>query len=507
MKKAFAIILTVMLCATAVFTLVACTEFEDEGVTVELYTNMGGNLSQIVADYIKVFNKMYPKITIKHTPLGGQYSDLNKRISEELKNNDGPALAYCYPDHVSGYIDQGNKVVCLDDFINSTDVVPVGKFGNTEEYPVGLTQAQVNDFIPAFYNEGKESYGDGTKMYSLPFAKSSEVMYYNKTFFDAHSDPTKEDYIEIPTHWWCNDSCPENCKSSMEYVCNTILTKIDSNCVPFGYDSEDNFFITLAEQLQTLPENEGKILYTTADVDNPNDHYVFNNPEMREMMLKLNEWYGLNYFRTKSTNGDAYMSTAFKGEDAKLKQCYMCIGSTGGATYQVPSNAKFEIGITEIPQINLDNPKVISQGPSLCMLRNKGNQTKDQQLASWLWLKFMTTNIAFQARISMSNGYAPVIQSVQEDAYYKNNYLNLPESLSDEDRVKSIAVTQCLKQASSYYTSPAFPGSAEARTQVGAMLVACIKEEGTKEAITAKIQQHFQDTVNACQFYGINGGN
>lgn len=496
MKKFLAIFLTALLCLTTIVTLIACTpdSFEDEGITVELYTNMGGNLSQIVSDYIKEFNNMYPNIKIKHTPIGGQYSDLNTRVDTELGSDKGPALTYCYPDHVAGYMDKGNKVVCLDTYINSTETVPVGKFGNTQEYPIGLTQEQIDDFFPAFYNEGKESYGDGTKMYSLPFAKSTEVVYYNQTFFDEHD-------LKHPDHWFANTANVDEDKTSMEYVCKRIL-EIDPQSVPLGYDSEDNFFITLAAQLETLPENAGKHLYTTANTTNPREHYLFDNPEMREMMLKINKWYQKGYFGTQGTNG-GYMSSAFTGQDKNAPRCYMCIGSTGGATYQVPASDAFDIELGLIPQLNPDQPRVISQGPSICMLRNENNMTKDQLLASWLWLKFMTTNEFFQARISMANGYSPVLKSVLQNEYYYDNYLSLPEGQSNDDRVKAMAVNQCLAQSNAYFTSPAFPGSAEARTQVGTLLVNCIQEKGTDEQLSQKIQSAFTTALKACQLYGI----
>ena len=49
----------------------------------------------------------------------------------------------------------------------------------------------------------------------------------------------------------------------------------------------------------------------------------------------------------------------------------MCIGSTGGATYQQPKQTngvyEFEVGIAPIPQVDPAKPKVISQGPSVCI--------------------------------------------------------------------------------------------------------------------------------------------
>ncbi len=100
--------------------------------------------------------------------------------------------------------------------------------GTTETF--GLTQEQKDDFISAYYEEGRQ-FGDG-KMYTLPMSKSTEVLYYNKTFFDANG-------LTPPTTW-----------DEMEELCNKIV-EIDSSCIPLGYDSENNWFITMTEQLKT----------------------------------------------------------------------------------------------------------------------------------------------------------------------------------------------------------------------------------------------------------------
>ena len=66
-------------------------------------------------------------------------------------------------------------------------MIPSGILGKVQP-----TQEQIDDFIAGYYNEGKQ-FEDG-KMYTLPFSKSTEVLYYNKTFFDAHG-------LQLPKTW------------------------------------------------------------------------------------------------------------------------------------------------------------------------------------------------------------------------------------------------------------------------------------------------------------------
>lgn len=492
MKKTISIVILLILCLGVIIACCAC-DFEKDGIEVTFYSTMGKNLEEVTNRYTKEFNKIYPDIKIKHVVISGDYNVLYDRIGKELEANSGPALAYCYADHVATY-NETKKVVALDSFINSKEVVPAGKFGNEKEYSVGFSPEEIADFVPGFYQEGKTAFGDGSTMYTLPFAKSSEVMFYNVDAFN-------ELKLVPPTHWWCDKNCPSDCTTSMEYVCQTFKnTEKYKNSIPFGYDADDNFFITMCEQLQTLPENEGKNLYTSAT----GKKYLFNNDEVKNCILKLNQWYKAGYFITKATNGNAYTSDLFKFEDSNIisqgKQSFMGIGSTGGATYNIPATDKFKVGVAPIPQMNPSKPKVISQGPNLCMLFNKNNMTSDQQLAAWLYMKFLTTNLKLQASFSMASGYTPVIQSVQNDPIYRDEYLN-NDKLGATERISAAAVKQCLQQVNSYYVSPAFYGSSTARQQAKILFSGCMEIKLTDEALINEINEKFKTAIAACEFF------
>ena len=142
---------------------------------------MGAALTSILTDAIAEFNVLYPNITVEHQSYGN-YDALLSQISTEVTVGNQPHLAYCYPDHVATY-NQAGAVQTLDVFINS-DIVLNRADGTTET--IGYTQEQRDDFIDAYYNEGM-AFGDG-KMYSIALAKSTEVLYYNKTAFDRWAE-------------------------------------------------------------------------------------------------------------------------------------------------------------------------------------------------------------------------------------------------------------------------------------------------------------------------------
>lgn len=231
MKKFLSLLmaLTMLMACTACFGSAESASdpaaYDGSEVNITFYNTMGSNLTPVLDTYIEEFNKLYPNIHVSYTSVGG-YDDVRDQISKEITVGGQPNIAYCYPDHVALY-NLARAVQPLDAYIDSTATVTRAD-GTTETF--GLTQEQKDDFISAYYEEGRQ-FGDG-KMYTLPMSKSTEVLYYNKTFFDANG-------LTPPTTW-----------DEMEALCNKIV-EIDPYSIPLGYDSENNWFITMTEQLKT----------------------------------------------------------------------------------------------------------------------------------------------------------------------------------------------------------------------------------------------------------------
>ena len=429
--------------------------YDGSEVTITFYNTMGANLSAVLETYIAEFNKLYPNITVVSTNVGN-YDDCRDQISTEITVGNQPNIAYCYPDHVALY-NLAQAVTTLDSLIASQETVTHAD-GTTEI--LGLTEEQVADFIEGYYNEGKE-FGDGL-MYTMPLSKSTEVLYYNKTFFDEHG-------ITVPTTW-----------EEMKAVCAQIK-EIDPDSIPLGYDSEANWFITMCEQYQSP--------YTSAT----GDHFLFDNEQNHAFIKEFNEWYNAGYLTTQTLYG-AYTSGLFTTLEGV--KSYMSIGSSAGATYQRPAaqadgSYPFEVGIATIPQVSADNAKVISQGPSLCIFQKENPQ---EVIASWLFVKYLTTTVAFQAEFGMASGYVPVLKSVAENPVYAE----FIASADGGNYVSALAAKVCLEQEHAYYTSPAFNGSSEARDQVGALLTKCLAI--TEGDIDAQIATAFADAIAECEY-------
>ncbi len=461
MKRILALLLLLSVCASCLL-LWGCGDSGADGkIEVVFYHTMGANLRTVLDKYIEKFNAVNPDIKITQSQVGG-YDDVRNQVISELQAGKQPALAYCYPDHVATYL-RSKKVVDLNEYINDPTV--------------GLTEAQKNDFIAGYYAEGTQ-FGDASKMYSLPFSKSTEVMYYNKTFFEQNN-------IAIPDHWFSTGS---DDVTSMEYVIKQIK-KIDPNSIPLGYDSEANWFITMTEQLKTP--------YTAA-VEDVEGRFLFNNEANRDFCNRFREWTLAGLMTTQKIYG-GYTSGLFTNEAANdsgvVIHSYISIGSSAGAVHQCPNKRDdgsypFEVGIAEIPQADAANKKVISQGPSVCMFKQKDKAVND---AAWLFLKFLLTSPEFQAEFSMASGYVPVLKSTFELDAYKEF---LGEASNSKEGIAALSAKICMEQENAYFTSPAFVGSSDARDQVGQLLINYVSaKEGTTDA---ELKQLFTDAYNRC---------
>ena len=229
--------------------------YDGSAVTITFYHSMGAKLQGILDTYIPEFNKLYPNITVEHASQG-DYDGVRDQIKTALTAGNQPNIAYCYPDHVALY-NVAKAVVPLDNFIESTITV-TDATGATSV--LGLTAEQIADFIPGYYAEGT-AFDEAGTMYTLPMSKSTEALYYNKTFFEKNG-------LKVPTTW-----------EEMGKVCEQIKA-IDPDCVPLGYDSEANWFITMCEQYGSD--------YTSLNED---EHFLFDNETNRSFVKMFHDWY------------------------------------------------------------------------------------------------------------------------------------------------------------------------------------------------------------------------
>jgi multiple sugar transport system substrate-binding protein len=420
MKKLLALLTVIAL----TFSLTACggtppqffnRDFEvisdiPEGTEITFWHAMGGSNGETLEYLVDKFNKENEYgITVVAEYQGG-YGDLDKKVVAGLSANNFPNIAQAYGNNIIRYMDSF-KVMPLNDYINDKNI-------------------GINDFkdIIEGYRVENSSYPDGN-FYSLPFNKSTEVLYVNTTRFE-------ENGLEVPTTL-----------TELEAVSKEI-TKITGKPA-FGYDSLQNLFIIWCQNFGS-------------EYTNDMGEALFDNEETREAVEFFTRGVEEGYFRTAGE--DRYMSGPFNNEDV-----WMFIGSTSGADY-IGSDL-FEWSAFEYPYG--DNPTVIQQGSNMFMLDN-GDVENAATFVFMNWL-LETDQTLYWA---MNSGYLPVRESARETSVWAS-YI---EGSTGKPTTKSVGIGQ----AKNYTFDPIFKESYTVRKAAQSAIEDVINgEKSIDEAVKA----------------------
>ena len=130
------------------------------------------------------------------------------------------------------------------------------------------------------------------------------------------------------------------------------------------------------------------------------------------------------------------------------------------------------------------------------ILFKKRNQ--QEVIATWLLMRYLTTDINLQADISMQSGYCPATQLVFENDLY--NEWQDSAAGDSADTLIALSVKTCLDSSDMFFTSPAFVGSSDARDQVGALMQAVFTTPISEaKPLSAIIDEAFKFAINECK--------
>ena len=128
--------------------------------------------TRIYEKAIADFEALYPNVDIT-LRLYTNYGDIYKDVITNLSTQTTPNICISYPDHVATYLTGLNQVVPLDELFTSEAF----GFGGAQIKFDAPTKEEV---IPKFLEEGKFN----GHYYTMPFMRSSEACYVNKTFVE-----------------------------------------------------------------------------------------------------------------------------------------------------------------------------------------------------------------------------------------------------------------------------------------------------------------------------------
>ena len=413
---------------------------------------------------ISDFEKLYPNIKVNirlYTDYGRIYNDVITNIA----TNTTPNVCITYPDHIATYLTGINTVVPLDELFFD------------EEYGLGGSQVRFDsptydEIIPQFREEGRFA----SHYYDVPFMRSSEALYINKSYVEKLGYQLPEvvtwDFI-----WEVSEAAMARDENGLFAVNGQQIM------IPFIYKSTDNMMIQMVRQLNSgYSDAEGNI-------------ELFNDTT-KDLLYEISSHARTGAFST-------FKISSYPANFLNAGQCIFAVDSTAGATW-MGSHAplldiaedklvEFETVVKIVPQFDPSSPAMISQGPSICIFNKADNQ---EVLASWLFTQYLLTN-EVQISYSQTEGYVPVTSKAQNSAEYQD-YL----SRSGEDNelhydIKLDATKLIIDNVGNTFTTPVFNGSASLRDAAGQLIENTVKSTNRKETIDdTYMKKLFSDVIS-----------
>lgn len=421
---------------------------------------------------IEDFEKLYPNIDVKlklYTDYGRIYNDVITNIS----TNTTPNVCITYPDHIATYMTGANTVVPLNELMADEDY---GLGGSK----IKFDSVKKEEIISQFLNECSL----GEKYYALPYMRSTEACYVNKTYVEklGYKLPEKLTWDFV---WEVSEAATKK-NSNGTYKVNGQKVMI-----PFIYKSTDNMMIQMLKQ-----KGAG---YSTED----GQIEIFNETT-EEFVYEIASHAKTGAFST-------FKISSYPANFLNAGQCIFAVDSTAGATW-MGSDAPlldiaeealvdFEMVVMEIPQYDTENPKMISQGPSVCVFNKEDPQ---EVMASWIFAQYLLTNDV-QISYAQTEGYVPVTSKAQETDRYQT-YLSKKGSDGNDHYWAKIEASELLiRNTDNTFTTPVFNGSTSLRDAAGQIIENTVKAINRKQTVNeAFVDNLFKEVTS---LYRLNQGN
>ena len=461
MKKLLCLILVL----TCLFSMTGCHGTQEEAAfqmpetfdetknhEISFWAKNDTNATQIAIykQAIEDFQALYPNITVK-LRLYNDYSKIYNDVITNIATNTTPNVCITYPDHIATYLSGADTVVPLNDLFQNEKY---GLGGSSLKYD-GPTQQEI---VPQFLRECAFN-GD---YYAIPYMRSTEACYVNKTYVEALGF-TLPEVLTWDFVWEVSEA------AMAKDADGTFRINGQKTMIPFIYKSTDNMMITQLKQLDagySTELGEIKLFHDTT----------------KELLLTVAEHSGTKAFSTFKISG-------YPGNFLNAGQCIFAVDSTAGATWMGPDApmmdihetnvADFEMAVLPVPQFDTENPKMISQGPSMCVFYKEDPQ---EVLASWLFAQYMLTD-EVQIAYSQTEGYLPVTTKAQESETYQD-YLRRSGEDNDLHYSAKLQATQLLlDNLDNTFVTPVFNGSASLRSAAGQLIEEVTKNMRRKKPV------------------------
>jgi multiple sugar transport system substrate-binding protein len=277
-------------------------------------------------------------------------------------------MAVGYESMVADYMD-ANAVVSLDDYVKSTKY--------------GLTKAETDDFVPAFWEANKYPQFKN-QMLSFPFTKSMLAMYYNADMLKAAG------IAKVPETW-----------DDFQAACDA-LQKNNIKCLAISVDAStiDGWIFSRGGTL--LSDDEKSVKFNAAPA-----------------------YDSLTLIQTLVKKGEAYQISKANADEADFgaKRVAFAFATTSGLSYWDKAVAgQFNWGVAVLPHATDVQPVTVQYGGDITIFKS----TPEKQLAAWLFVKYFTSKDV-TAKWAAASNYTPVRTSAFDTAPIQQRIQALPQ--------------------------------------------------------------------------------
>jgi sn-glycerol 3-phosphate transport system substrate-binding protein len=328
-----------------------------------------GPITQIIDGYITKFQQQNPNIKV-NAVLSGGYGDTLTKIQTTIKGGGTPPdVAVMLSTDLYSLVDS-NAVQPLDDYIKAAG-------GDTF----------TSDFYPAFLaNSNYQGH-----IWSLPFQRSTPVLYYNKDMFKAAGlDPSHgpANFQEMVT----------DAQKLTKSDGSTWGIEISSDGIPYWLFQS----FVIGNGTNVVGSAANKVTFDTPQVAQALQDFADLSGKDKVMPTGILQWANMpNDF----VNGKAAM-----------------IWHSSGSLTNILKQAKFDVGVSyTVGDKGYGAP---TGGGNIYMLKGI---PADHQAAAWKFIEFMTST-DIQADWSINTGYIPGRKSAMDTQAMKDHFAKVPQA-------------------------------------------------------------------------------
>ena len=415
---------------------------------------------QAIAD----FEALYPNIHIEMR-LYTDYTKIYNDVITNIATQTTPNVCITYPDNIATYMTGVNVVVPLDGLFDH----PAYGLGGSA---VRFDSVKKDELVPQFLEECKI----GDAYYAVPYMRSTEACYVNKTYVEALGF-TMPDMLTWDFVWEVSEAAMKKDADG------TFSVNGQKVMIPFIYKSTDNMMIQYLRQCGAE--------YSGAD-----GSIGLFNETTKDFLYTVAGHAGTGAFST-------FKISSYPANFLNAGQCIFAVDSTAGATW-MGSDApladiaedqfvRFETAVCPVPQTDPQHPQMISQGPSVCVFNKRDPQ---EVLASWLFTQYLLTN-EVQIAYAGTEGYVPVTEKAQRSEEYQT-YLSLAGTdNSAHYDIKIKASRLLLEHVDETFVTPVFNGSASLRNAAGQLIEKVTLSVRRKETVDDAYIADLYDSITS----------